>query len=107
MQDLKQRLISLAQSLFIDDEAKKQLLQRVEQAGPTPEVIEEVREALDGSIYDYQQSTNKQIAEMEKKMAELETNLNKDFASIEKEIKKEQRKQQDGHQRNTGLNYPQ
>jgi Fe2+ transport system protein B len=78
MVDLQNRIIKLIKTLFIPEEEKASLTQRVVQNGVTPEIVVEVKKVIDQSVSDYEE-------EVEREVKKLQDNLNKTVQEFERE----------------------
>jgi len=87
MEDLKQKLIALVNSLYADESLKSDLVNKIHVEGLNSQVMQEAEDILNVSVVEYQQVTDKQIRELEIKMNSLEKDLNEEFRLLKAEAK--------------------
>lgn len=90
MQD-KEKVEKLIQSLFISQEEKQKLLDKLGAEGVSRKLMEEIRGVVDNSIVDFEDEAEEKIKEIRESLAQTTKNLTELFAQIEKDAKEQEK----------------
>lgn len=90
MQD-KEKVKKLINDLLASDEKKKELLEKIEIDGATPEILEEIRGIVDTSVANFEQEATKKIGEIQQKLDETVEGFQNLFDEIDADVKKAQK----------------
>jgi len=85
MDPLALRLSQLVAKLFADEPVKQALAARIESQGITEGILTEIRQIIDRSIAEYQKETELEVDRLDKELAAIEANYQKQSAELRRQ----------------------
>ncbi len=94
MDPLQERLLKLVEGLFVDNETKQRLAERIQNQGATKEIIDDVQRLIARSVEEYEDELSQQMILLEKEVVEAELHAKRQRQEEQKNIQQERDQKQ-------------
>lgn len=85
--NIQDKLIELIQSLFISEEEKQKLVERVVKEGPSKAIADEVRAIVETSIQNFEDEADREIKKIQDNLNRTVKNFQEEMQEVERDVK--------------------